>query len=210
MAHVKSSSIFLIITSFLPVLSTKDLKEKARPGGDVTLICQAPDGVDITVVEWRRTDSEDLHVFLYRDGHVDSFKQHPSFKNRVELKDKEMKNGDLSVILKNVKKEDSGTYECRFKVTEAKRRKRAIIKTKPISTIQLEVVDPDPGLTEEHNEDPAEEPAGRQLYIIVAVVGALAVIVVVVVCVKQPRHDDRPQSESDEIEMEPISINQES
>uniref|UniRef100_A0A667ZGG4 Ig-like domain-containing protein n=1 Tax=Myripristis murdjan TaxID=586833 RepID=A0A667ZGG4_9TELE len=110
-----------------------DLKEKARPGGDVTLICQAPDGVDITVVEWRRTDSEDLHVFLYRDGHVDSFKQHPSFKNRVELKDKEMKNGDLSVILKNVKKEDSGTYECRFTTENVESN---FTEAKPTSTIQ--------------------------------------------------------------------------
>uniref|UniRef100_A0A668A4J4 Immunoglobulin V-set domain-containing protein n=1 Tax=Myripristis murdjan TaxID=586833 RepID=A0A668A4J4_9TELE len=67
---------------------------------------------------------------------------HPSFKNRVELKDKKMKNGDLSVILKNVKKEDSGTYECHFIAAGAKHMKRAIIKTPPISTIRLEVVDP--------------------------------------------------------------------
>ncbi|XP_029932345.1 myelin protein zero-like protein 2 isoform X2 [Myripristis murdjan] len=210
MAHVTSPLIFLIITWFLPVLSTKALILTAQPGDDVTLSCQAPD-VDITAAEWSRTDlKKEEYVFFYQDEHTDSFKQHPSFKNRVELKDREMKNGDLSVILKNVKKNDSGTYECHIKAAGEGRRTRAIIKTDPISTIQLEVVDPDPGQVMKRDEDPAEEPAGRQLYIIVAVVGALAVIVVVVVCVKQPRHDDRPQSESDEIEMEPISINQES
>uniref|UniRef100_A0A667ZPD0 Ig-like domain-containing protein n=1 Tax=Myripristis murdjan TaxID=586833 RepID=A0A667ZPD0_9TELE len=119
------------------------LNLKAQPGENVTLSCQAPDGVDI---EWSRTDLEELqYVFLYRDGHIDSDYQHQSFKNRVELKDKEMKNGNLSVILKNVKEEDSGTYECRFKAAGEGRRKRAFIKTKPISTIQLEVADPDPG-----------------------------------------------------------------
>uniref|UniRef100_A0A668ACU3 Ig-like domain-containing protein n=1 Tax=Myripristis murdjan TaxID=586833 RepID=A0A668ACU3_9TELE len=101
----------------------------AHPGDNVTLSCQAPDGVDITATEWRRTDMKNLeYVFLYRGRRIDSKKQHPSFKNRVELKDKEMKNGDLSVILKNVTKEDRGTYECRFAAAEAKRKKRSVIK----------------------------------------------------------------------------------
>uniref|UniRef100_A0A667ZV66 Ig-like domain-containing protein n=1 Tax=Myripristis murdjan TaxID=586833 RepID=A0A667ZV66_9TELE len=115
-------------------------------GDDVTLICQAPDDVDIAAVEWSRTDLKELEpVFLSVDGHIVPDHQHPSFKNRVELKDKEMKNGDLSVTLKNVTEYDSGTYECRIKAAGEGRRTRAIIKTKPISTIQLEVVDQDPG-----------------------------------------------------------------
>uniref|UniRef100_A0A667ZGC6 Ig-like domain-containing protein n=1 Tax=Myripristis murdjan TaxID=586833 RepID=A0A667ZGC6_9TELE len=111
---------------------------KARPGHNITLSCQAPDGVDITVAEWRRTDLKELEpVFLYRDGHIDSENQHPSFKNRVELIDGEMKNGNLSVILKNVTEYDNGTYEC---PAGAKRMKRAIIPTDPFSIIKLEVV----------------------------------------------------------------------
>uniref|UniRef100_A0A668A4H9 Ig-like domain-containing protein n=1 Tax=Myripristis murdjan TaxID=586833 RepID=A0A668A4H9_9TELE len=116
---------------------------KAQPGDDVTLSCQAPDGVDITAVEWSRTDmKEEEYVFFYQDGHTDSGHQHPSFKNRVELKDKDTKNGDLSVILKNLKKEDSGTYECRYKASGEGRMKRAFIETAPTSTIRLEVVGP--------------------------------------------------------------------
>uniref|UniRef100_A0A667ZPC5 Ig-like domain-containing protein n=1 Tax=Myripristis murdjan TaxID=586833 RepID=A0A667ZPC5_9TELE len=89
---------------------------KAQPGDDVTLSCQAPD-VNIEAAEWRRTDlKKEEYVFFYQDGHIDSVKQHPSFKNRVELKDREMKNGDLSVILKNVTEYDNGTYECHLKI----------------------------------------------------------------------------------------------
>ncbi|XP_029932340.1 coxsackievirus and adenovirus receptor-like [Myripristis murdjan] len=214
MAHIKSVSILLIITWFLPALSTEVLKKKA--GDDVTLICQAPDDVDIAAVEWSRTDLKELEpVFLSVDGHIVPDHQHPSFKNRVELKDKEMKNGDLSVTLKNVTEYDSGTYECRIKAAGEGRRTRAIIKTKPISTIQLEVVDQDPGQMKKQDEDPTEEPAGRR-HDAVAAVGALALVAAVVVVVilrnqrprQQPRCDDRPQSECVEIEMEQPNINQ--
>lgn len=50
-------------------------------------------------------------MFLYRDGRPDPGNQHPSFKDRVELKG--MKDGDASVVLKNVTVSDTGTYECR-------------------------------------------------------------------------------------------------
>ncbi|XP_029932349.1 programmed cell death 1 ligand 1-like isoform X1 [Myripristis murdjan] len=156
---------------------------KARPGHNITLSCQAPDGVDITVAEWRRTDLKELEpVFLYRDGHIDSENQHPSFKNRVELIDGEMKNGNLSVILKNVTEYDNGTYECRIKAAGAKRMKRAIIKTKPISTIQLEVVDPDPV------NDCDRDEAARSSQAAAAVVPVLILVlsaVAVLLCRKQ-------------------------
>ncbi|KAG7236254.1 hypothetical protein INR49_001170 [Caranx melampygus] len=37
--------------------------------------------------------------------------QHPSFVDRVELRDPGMKDGDVSVILKNVTVNDTGSYE---------------------------------------------------------------------------------------------------
>ncbi|XP_029932257.1 CD226 antigen-like isoform X2 [Myripristis murdjan] len=167
------------------------LNLKARPGDDVTLICQAPDGVDIAAAEWSRTElKKQEYVFFNRDGHIDSVYQHPSFKNRVELKDKEMKNGDLSVILKNVKKEDSGTYECRFAAAGAKRGKRSFIKAPPIRTIRLEVVDPDASDGDKMSQDSVNdlgEPAGRG-HPAVAVVPVLAVLIVVLSAVAAVMH----------------------
>uniref|UniRef100_A0A668A2N4 Ig-like domain-containing protein n=1 Tax=Myripristis murdjan TaxID=586833 RepID=A0A668A2N4_9TELE len=131
------------------------LVQKEKTGDDVTLSCQAPDGIDIIVAEWRRSDLKKEPLFLYQDGRVDSENQHPSFKNRVQLKDREMKNGDLS----NVTKEDSGTYECHYIAAGEERRKRAIIKTDPMNSA-----------------NDLDEPAGSD-HVAAAVVPVLAVVV---------------------------------
>uniref|UniRef100_I3JC62 Ig-like domain-containing protein n=1 Tax=Oreochromis niloticus TaxID=8128 RepID=I3JC62_ORENI len=80
-------------------------------GQDVTLTCRAPNN-NIRVVEWRRADLKNEYLLLYRDGHPVPYHQHPSFKNRVDLQDRQMKDGDVSLILKDVTINDAGTYEC--------------------------------------------------------------------------------------------------
>ncbi|KAL4008655.1 hypothetical protein ACER0C_002507 [Sarotherodon galilaeus] len=83
----------------------------AVPGQDVTLTCRAPN--NNTVVNWSRADLGDEYVLLYRDGHFVTDNQHPSFKDRVELQDRQMKDGDVSLILKDVTINDAETYKCR-------------------------------------------------------------------------------------------------
>ncbi|XP_039908000.1 CD226 antigen-like [Simochromis diagramma] len=111
-------------------------------GQDVTLTCRAPNNNNIIVVEWSRADLESEYVILYRDGHFVLDNQHPSFKNRVDLQDRQMKDGDVSLILENVTIDDNGTYECRIFTRGANCRKGAHLKTDPISIISLSVVDP--------------------------------------------------------------------
>ena len=112
--------------------------EPEKLGQDVTLKCQAGD-INITAVEWTRSDLVAPHyVLFYSDGHSDPAYQHPSFTGRVQLVDGEMKNGDVSLILKNVSREDNGTYECRVATAGSRRKKRAI-DSDPISIIQLQV-----------------------------------------------------------------------
>ncbi|CAI5660594.1 hepatitis A virus cellular receptor 2 homolog [Oreochromis niloticus] len=109
-------------------------------GQNLTLPSRAPnENKSITVVEWSRTDLGSEHVLLYRDEQFEPEEQHPSFKNRVDLQDRQMKDGDVSLILKDVTTADSGTYECRVFMGGKGRRKRAHLKTDPISIIRLSV-----------------------------------------------------------------------
>uniref|UniRef100_A0A3Q1HIH1 Ig-like domain-containing protein n=1 Tax=Anabas testudineus TaxID=64144 RepID=A0A3Q1HIH1_ANATE len=83
----------------------------AEPGDTVTLPCYSRSTV--TAVKWIRPDLKKAgYVFMFQDGRSVPDNQHPYYKNWVELKDTEMKNGDVSLILKNVTTSDSGTYEC--------------------------------------------------------------------------------------------------
>ncbi|XP_045897951.1 programmed cell death 1 ligand 1-like, partial [Micropterus dolomieu] len=110
---------------------------QVKPGDDVVLPCQAGEA-SIRAAEWSRPDLESEYVVFHRDGGSVSELQHSSFKDRVQLVDREMKDGDVSLILKNVSSNDAGTYECRV-AAGGSRRKRATIKTEPIRIYQLDV-----------------------------------------------------------------------
>ncbi|CAI5660732.1 unnamed protein product [Oreochromis niloticus] len=106
---------------------------------NVNLTCQVPNKTDpIIVVEWSRADLLPEYVFVYRTGKPVPDDQHPSFKNRVDLQDRQMKDRDVSLILKNVTINDTGTYECHVFMSATTVR----LKTKPICIIYLSVVDP--------------------------------------------------------------------
>ncbi|XP_076737186.1 V-set domain-containing T-cell activation inhibitor 1-like [Maylandia zebra] len=144
MAALLSLSLWWIWLS-LSVLRSNASKDKinitAKSGQDFTLTCRAP-GKDnaITVVEWSRDDLGTEYVSLYRGRKFVPDHQHPSFKNRVDLQDRQMKDGDVSLILKDVTTTDAGIYECRVFSRGGNRRKRANLKTDPISIINLSVV----------------------------------------------------------------------
>ncbi|XP_049923520.1 myelin-oligodendrocyte glycoprotein-like [Epinephelus moara] len=124
--------------------AASDQHVTVHPGDDVTLRCEAGD-VSISAVEWTRADLEPQYVLFYRDGRLERKQQHPSFKGRVELEDRELKDGDVSLTLKNVTSSDSGRYECRVAAGGSRRTKRANIDADPIRVIYLEVTDSEDG-----------------------------------------------------------------
>ncbi|XP_035767829.1 butyrophilin-like protein 8 [Neolamprologus brichardi] len=137
------AALFWTMVLVLGLVSAfKDQKNiTAESGQNVTLTCRAAKN-NIIVLEWSRADLGRQYVFLHRDGLFVPDDQHPSFVNRVDLQDREMKDGDVSLILKNVTINDAGIYECRVIQRKTNRRKRAYLKTPPISSINLSVVDP--------------------------------------------------------------------
>lgn len=82
-----------------------------KHGDSVTLTCYSPRDVVVLILRWKKQD-EQRYVLFIRENRIYENLQDPSYKGRVELKDPEMKNGELSVILKNVTVNDNGIYEC--------------------------------------------------------------------------------------------------
>ncbi|XP_063319657.1 immunoglobulin superfamily member 1-like [Pelmatolapia mariae] len=128
----------LISTIYLSVVRPPDKKTIITESGqNVTLTCRAPNN-NIRGVYWTRADLLPEYVLLYQDGGFDPEDQHPSFKNRVDLQDIKMKDGDVSLILKNVTINDTGIHTCHVFMAETN-------SWEIISIIYLVVVDP-PGL----------------------------------------------------------------
>uniref|UniRef100_A0A3B4HCL8 Ig-like domain-containing protein n=1 Tax=Pundamilia nyererei TaxID=303518 RepID=A0A3B4HCL8_9CICH len=105
-----------------------------KSGQNITLPCRASN-TSFIAVEWSRFDLKPEYVLLNRDGHFDPHSQHLSFMNRVDLQERKMKDGDVSLILKDMTTNDTGTYECRVFMEETH-------SWKSISIIYLRVVDP--------------------------------------------------------------------
>uniref|UniRef100_A0A3P8NVR8 Ig-like domain-containing protein n=1 Tax=Astatotilapia calliptera TaxID=8154 RepID=A0A3P8NVR8_ASTCA len=126
-------SWWLIRTIYLHVVAPEQKNITAQSGQDVTLPCRAPN--NIRVARWSRADLEYKNVLLYGDNQFFPANQHPSFKNRVDLQERQKKDGDVSLILKDVTINDTGTYECRVYMEQ-------ILSWKIISIISLSVVDP--------------------------------------------------------------------
>lgn len=113
-----------IIVCLLLILQVSASDVDVRAGEDAVLQCRAPSAAAVMVVEWTREDlPPDEYLFFYRNGRSYEKYQHASFRGRVGLRNPDgIRNGDVSVVLRNVSAEDMGTYRCRVLMsgTEAK------------------------------------------------------------------------------------------
>ncbi|XP_005464632.1 programmed cell death 1 ligand 1 [Oreochromis niloticus] len=136
MAAGTSASLCWLIFVFASVYADQKTIT-AEYGQDVTLTCRAPNN-NIIAVKWSRDNLGKDYVLYYKDGKPVPDDQHPSFKNRVDLQDRQMKDGDVSLILKNVMINDAGRYECQVAQREPNKRP----SLEPINNVTLSVVPP--------------------------------------------------------------------
>lgn len=115
-------------------------------GQAVTLPCRAPNMVDpIKYLEWSRPNQKMSYIILYRDQHFYPDFQDRAFRKRADLLDKEMKEGQVSLVLRNTSVADNGVYECRVvQVVQAvqamgNRQKRSVLIAEPNMVIKLRV-----------------------------------------------------------------------
>ncbi|XP_019210861.1 CD226 antigen-like isoform X2 [Oreochromis niloticus] len=163
----------------------------AESGQDITLPCQAPNNKTIKGVEWIQPELQQERVLFQWEEKVIPSNQYPSFKNRVDLQDRQMKDGDVSLILKNVTINDTGTYECRVLVRGGNRRKRANLGGEPISIIYLSVVAP-PGQPGGHTQDRGKEVGGVALQVFVVLLVVVS-FVILLEYKKRRRRQKRPR-----------------
>ncbi|XP_028420592.1 CD276 antigen homolog [Perca flavescens] len=130
---------FLFLLFLLSEAASGLIVVTVDPGDDAILPCQAADS-SIRVVEWSRPDLKPDDILYFRDEYWNTTYQHPDYKDRVELVDRDLKGKDMSLILKNVSRHDTGTYKC-IVITRGSGRTKGDTDSYQIITIRLQVID---------------------------------------------------------------------
>ncbi|KAI7803995.1 hypothetical protein IRJ41_015763, partial [Triplophysa rosa] len=82
-------------------------------GGSVLLPCSVDSlsSLEGLEVEWKRSDSQTL-IHLYQDGDIRPDSQHEDYHDRAHFFTENIKQGNFSLLMKNVRQEDKGQYTC--------------------------------------------------------------------------------------------------
>ncbi|XP_070786029.1 butyrophilin subfamily 3 member A2-like isoform X2 [Enoplosus armatus] len=83
-------------------------------GGDVILPCSYNVTVhsDVPTVEWSKEGLEPDVIFLYRGGYETPEMKNPAFEYRTSFIWKELKDGNISLRISDLKPSDTGKYQC--------------------------------------------------------------------------------------------------
>ncbi|XP_072232425.1 butyrophilin subfamily 1 member A1-like [Leuresthes tenuis] len=120
----------------------------AFAGGDIILPCSFRNtaGNVRDDVEWSKKGLTPDVVFLYRDGSETFEMKNPDFEFRTNLFMREVKNGNVSLRISNVKLSDAGKYQCLRLPTNAPRESTAVeLVVVAVSEPKLSVVSSDSG-----------------------------------------------------------------
>ncbi|KAA0706184.1 Butyrophilin-like protein 9 [Triplophysa tibetana] len=82
-------------------------------GGSVLLPCSVDSLLSLKDLEvhWKRSDSQTL-IHLYQDGDIRPEVQNEDYHDRAHFFTEDIKHGNFSLLLKNVRQEDEGQYTC--------------------------------------------------------------------------------------------------
>ncbi|CAG5929529.1 unnamed protein product [Menidia menidia] len=86
----------------------------ARRGGTVILPCSTALGSEVPDVEWSRQAPTPEVVLLYRDGCETFEMKSEDFRYRTHLILSELKDGNISLRISDLRLSDGGTYLCRI------------------------------------------------------------------------------------------------
>uniref|UniRef100_A0A3Q2CUK6 Ig-like domain-containing protein n=1 Tax=Cyprinodon variegatus TaxID=28743 RepID=A0A3Q2CUK6_CYPVA len=112
--------ISLTFLSCLCSFPTDVVNITAEPGQNISLTCRATKNSLVTVLRLTRDKLEPEDVFLYRNGKINEKSPNPQFKGRTSLQSLSTADGEVSVTLNNVTKEDNGTYKCKAVTKEGR------------------------------------------------------------------------------------------
>lgn len=84
----------------------------ASAGETVLLPCSTTASDDVPAVEWSKEGLPPDIAFLYRDGCETFEMKNPVFRYRTNLIRDELHHGNLSMVMSNVQRNDSGKYQC--------------------------------------------------------------------------------------------------
>ncbi|XP_069374301.1 butyrophilin subfamily 1 member A1-like isoform X2 [Paralichthys olivaceus] len=119
------NSVFLVLCAsreaaclFLLTLQrgTSDKSENeilASAGESVLLPCQISTSIQNPTVEWTKVGQKTKFIFVYRDGCETFEMKDQEFQFRTSLIMSEVKNGNISLRISNVRPSDAGKYNCR-------------------------------------------------------------------------------------------------
>ncbi|XP_035985641.1 putative selection and upkeep of intraepithelial T-cells protein 1 homolog [Fundulus heteroclitus] len=137
----------LCFISFFGVLLSKahaqPEKIEAFAGGHAILPCswKNPASDHVPTVEWSKEGLNDSIVFLYRDGCETFGMKNVDFEFRASLFMKEVKNGNVSLRISNLRLSDAGTYQCLIIQSDKTRQTtRVELVVAAVSDLKLAVV----------------------------------------------------------------------
>uniref|UniRef100_A0A3Q3AV90 Ig-like domain-containing protein n=1 Tax=Kryptolebias marmoratus TaxID=37003 RepID=A0A3Q3AV90_KRYMA len=129
--------MFLVVLTFLWTFSRADTEVFCVFGESCILPCQFHASSD-PVIHWIYMTTGDLWVYSYYDSRVQLGHQDQRFNGRTSLFEDQISRGNASLLLRGVKVQDQGRYQCYTSTTMGDKESFINVKTEaPVSEVSI-------------------------------------------------------------------------